>query len=142
LGKAPLFIQAVWRDGMTVQVEGGDGSVHEEDRKLDFLAALEFDRLHAALSKKGAAGSGLSRRDGDEVSPADGAGVSSDDGAGDEGPSDTDESPPGDEQSAADRKVRQGIERALVENWGLREVTRYVDKAISALDAPAAKKGK
>jgi len=136
LGKAPLFIQAAWRDGMTVQVEGADGSVHEEDRKLDLLVALEFDRLHAALSKK--EGAGGRNADGVEDSLADDEDQSS---------HDADEvsangSSAEDKETAADRKTRQGIERALIEDWGFREVKRYVDKAISALDGPAAKRGK
>jgi ParB-like chromosome segregation protein Spo0J len=136
LGKAPLFIQAAWRDGMTVQVEGADGSVHEEDRKLDLLVALEFDRLHAALSKK--KGAGERNADGAEEPLADDEDQSSDDA--DEVSANG--SSAEDKETAADRKTRQGIERALIEDWGFREVKRYVDKAISALDAPAAKRGK
>jgi len=146
LGKAPLFIQAAWRDGMTVQVEGADGSVHEEDRKLDLLVALEFDRLHAALSKRErarernadeAAMDGSSLGDGapgaDEEPSTEHEGESSDDSNGHES---------GEGETAADRKTRQAVERALLEDWGLREARRYVDKAIAALEAPAAKKGR
>ena len=37
-------------------------------------------------------------------------------------------------RSEADRKTGQAIERALKEDWGLREAKRYVDKAIAELE--------
>ena len=154
LGKAALVVQAAVRDGMTVQVDGEDGSAHEEDRKLDLLAGLEFDRLHAALSKregardrstKRAPPEGPSRGDraraSEEASTADDGPESSDDTDGGESSNERGSSS-GNEESAADRKTRQAIERALCENWGLREVKRYVDKAIAALEAPTAKMGR
>src|SRR5215472_17441714 len=39
-----------------------------------------------------------------------------------------------------DLPTRKAIERALTETWNLREVNRYVDKAIAALEPSAAKK--
>ncbi len=43
-------------------------------------------------------------------------------------------------ESSADERTRQAIQHALKEGWGLREVTRYVDKIISGLGAHDAKK--
>ncbi len=117
LGKAAPVVQEAADEGMMVDVEGdgkedGDEGQHQERRKLDLLAALEFGRLHAALSTRG---SGGERRAADPSS----------------GESD---------EPYADRETRQAIERALTERWGYREVKRYVDKAIAALDTSAAKK--
>ncbi len=42
--------------------------------------------------------------------------------------------------SIADERTRHAIKRALRENWGLREVTRYVDKAVAAPYARAHRK--
>ncbi len=121
LCKAPGVVQEAVRVGMTVDVEGeGDEGAHQAQRRLELLAALEFSRLHAALEKpssdaKKASGSDKPVADGD-VSSAE------------------------EQESEADRKTHQAIERALKENWGLREVKRYVDKAIGTLDPQRPKK--
>ncbi len=117
LGKAAAVVQEAALEGMMVDVEadgegdGGEGT-RQERRKLDLLAALEFSRLHAALSTEG---SGGERKAADPSSAAS-------------------------EEPYADRETRKAIERALTESWGYREVKRYVDKSIAASDAPAAKK--
>ncbi len=36
---------------------------------------------------------------------------------------------PEEQESEADRKTHEAIERALKENWGFREVKQHVDKA-------------
>src|SRR5215831_16880368 len=70
----------------------------EETRKLDLMSALQFTRLHQALSKKGG-----KTKDG---------------------------------KSTADAQTGAAITRALKEDWGLRDVTLYVSKAIAKLAAP------
>ncbi len=107
LGKAPGVVQEAVRVGMAVDVEGeGDEGAHQAQRRLDLLAALEFSRLHAALEEPS---SDATKASGSEKPVADGDG------------------------SEADRKTHEAIERALKENWGFREVKRYVDKAIGTL---------
>jgi len=115
LGSAPGVVQEA-ADGIMVDAagdgeEGGAEGSHQERRKLELTPALEFVRLHAALSAKG------SGRAGEAADP------SSDEG-----------------EPYADRQTRKAIERALTEEWGLREVKRYVDKAVAALDGSAPKK--
>jgi len=115
--KAPVVVQEAVRVGVTVDVQGdGDQGAHQEPRQLKLFEAIEFCRLHAALQAAGA-----SRRkkpiaiQGDESSSSE-------------------------QPSEADRKTREAIERALKEDWSLREVNRYVDKALAALDPTRPKK--
>jgi len=76
----------------------------EEPHTLDLISALEFTRLHEALSKK--------------VPMSKGG------------------------KSPADTQTGAAIARALKEDWGVRDVKLYVNKAISELKAPVAKKGR
>ena len=115
LDKAPGVVQEA-ADGIMVDVAGdgeGDGAEgsHQELRKLELMPALEFVRLHTALSAK----------------RSEPAGEAAD--------------PSGKEtETYADRQTRKAIERALKEQWGFREVKRYVDKAVAALNGSAPKK--
>jgi hypothetical protein len=111
LVRAPVVVQEAARVGVTVDVQGdGDQGAHQAQRQLKLFEAIEFCRLHAALEAASA-----SRRkkpiaiEGDRSSSAEQA-------------------------SEADVKTREAIERALKERWGFREVKRYVDKAVAALD--------
>jgi len=137
---APVVVQEAARVGVTVQVEAdGDEGAHQVTRKLDLMAAIEFSRLHAALSRK--AGTGKREEDGTKLEePSSDAATAS----GSETPvaiEGDESSPPEEEESVADRKTREVIERSLKEKWGLREVKRYVDRAIAALDPTRPKKG-
>src|SRR5262249_44772587 len=119
--------QALLR-GLRSELEGA----HQEQRKLDLFAALEFSRLQAAMSNKKTAKQKQENRERDEPS-TDAEEKPSDD---DHGESSTLEG----KESAADRATRKAIERALTEGWGYREVKRYVDKAIAALNGPSPRK--
>ncbi len=52
VAKASEVVRDAMRSGVTVEDEGDEGGAHQEERKLDLRAALEFERLHAALAKK------------------------------------------------------------------------------------------
>src|SRR5262249_293601 len=113
---APMVVQEAARVGVTVDVQGdGDQGGHQEQRQLKLLEAIEFSRLHAARK---ATASGRKKDKGGE-----GDGSSS-----------------AEQASEADRKTREAIERAVKEDWSLREVKRYVDKALAALDPTRPKK--
>jgi len=45
-------------------------------------------------------------------------------------------------ESRADKQVAGAIAHALKNNWGLREITRYVDRTIAELASPAPKKAR
>jgi ParB/RepB/Spo0J family partition protein len=114
--KAPVVVQEAVRVGVTVDVQGdGDQGAHQEKRQLKLFEAIEFCRLHAALEAAGA-----SRRKKPIATQ------------GDESSSE--------QPSEADLKTREAIERALKEEWSLREVNRYIDKALAALDPTRPKK--
>src|SRR6516162_5974779 len=105
LGASADVVQKGVSDGNKVPVapdqkkDGGDDDESaEETRTLDLLSALQFTRLHEALSKKGG-----KTKDG---------------------------------KSTADAQTGAAIARALKEDWGLRDVTMYVSKAIAGLAAP------
>jgi ParB/RepB/Spo0J family partition protein len=102
LADSPEVVKQGVQDGLAIPGNGkdkgaSDGDAGEQKQTLDLVAALEFTRLHNALSKKG--GEGKS-------------------GA-----------------LSADERTRQGIQHALKEGWGAREVRRYVDKIIAGLAA-------
>jgi len=107
LAASPEVVQKGVSDGIKVPVDpdnkdGDDDESAEETRKLDLMSALQFTRLHQALSKKGG-----KTKDG---------------------------------KTAADAQTSVAIARALKEDWGLRDVTLYVSKAIAKLTAPDNKK--
>jgi len=107
LAASPEVVQKGVSDGIKVPVDpdnkdGDDDESAEETRKLDLMSALQFTRLHQALSKKGG-----KTKDG---------------------------------KSTADAQTGAAITRALKEDWGLRDVTLYVSKAIAELAAPDNKK--
>jgi len=125
LGKAAAVVQQAAWEGIMVSAQGdGDEEAPQERRKLDLLAALEFSRLHTALSTKGA---GRSEDCRERQEPT------ADGGEKPSGDSRHESSPLEEKESAADRQTRRAIERALGEGWSLREVKRYVDKSIGAL---------
>jgi len=101
LADAPDVVQQGIRDGIAPSSAGKDNESFDTDgqqkQTLDLMTAIEFTRLHNALSKKGSEGKSSA--------------------------------------SSADERTRQGIEHALKQGWGLREVRHYVDKAISGLGA-------
>jgi len=115
--KAPVVVQEAVRVGVTVDTKGdGDEGAHQTQRQLKLFEAIEFSRLHAALDTARASRSKKPVAiEGDGSSQAEQA-------------------------SEADRKTREAIERALKEEWSLREVKRYVDKALAALDPTRPKK--
>ena len=107
LAASPEVVQKGVSDGIKVPVDpdnkdGDDDESAEETRTLDLLSALQFTRLHQALSKKGG-----KTKDG---------------------------------KSTADAQTGAVITRALKEDWGLRDVTLYVSKALAKLAAPDNKK--
>jgi ParB/RepB/Spo0J family partition protein len=130
LVKAPAVVQEAVRVGMTVDVDAdGDEGAHQAQRQLELLSALQFSRLHAALSRKEATGKREDDGDAEKASGSEKPLATEGDG-----PS------PEEEESVADRKTREAIARALKEKWGWREVKRYVDKAIGPLDPTRPKK--
>ena len=104
LAASPEVVQKGVSDGIKVPADpdrkdGGDGDEDEEEtRTLDLLTALQFNRLHQALSKKGG-----KTKDG---------------------------------KSTADAQTGAAIARALKENWGLRDVMLFVNRAISKATPP------
>ena len=111
LCSAPEVVQEAVRVGMTVKVEAdGDEAAHETQRQLELLPGLEFSRLYAALSNKQRTGKGERRKTQPQHSST------------------------AEPAQEAEEKIRQAIERALNENWGFREVKRYVDHAIAKLE--------
>jgi ParB-like chromosome segregation protein Spo0J len=132
LGKASAVVQDAAWEGVRVNIEGQDEGTYEERRKLDLFVALEFSRLHAALSNKKAAKQ--KRENGERGEPSTDGGETT---SGD----DHDESSASEgKESAADQATRKAIERALTEGWSYREVKRHVDKAIEALNGPKPRK--
>jgi ParB/RepB/Spo0J family partition protein len=114
--RAPVVVQEAARVGVTVDVQGdGDQGTHQVQRRLKLLEAIEFCRLHETLEARA---SGSKKRKAIES----------------DGPSSAEQA------SEADQKTREAIERALKEQWGFREVKRYVDKAVAALDPKRPKK--
>ena len=128
LGNAPAVVQEAAWEGVRVDAEGDEGA-HEEQRKLDLYVALEFSRLHAALSNKKAAKQ--KQRNGEP---------STDAGEEPSGDDHRESSASEGKESDADRATRNAIQRALTEGWSYREVKRYVDKAIEALNGPSSRK--
>jgi len=137
--KAPAVVQEAARVGVTVEVDAdGDEGAHQVTRKLELMAAIEFSRLHAAFSRK--EGTGKGEEDGTQLEEPSSDAVKF---SGSETPvavQGDGSSSPEEEESVADRKTREAIERALKENWGFREVKRYVDQAIGAPDPTRPKK--
>src|SRR5215813_9060492 len=109
--RAPLVVQEAVRVGVMVDAKGdGDQGAHQAQRQLKLFEAIEFCRFHAALDA-----ASPSRRKKPIAIEGDGS-------------SSAEQAP------EADRKTREAIDRALKEQWGFREVKRYVDKAVAALD--------
>jgi ParB-like chromosome segregation protein Spo0J len=114
--RAPVVVQEAARVGVTVDVQGdGDYCAHQEQHQLKLLEAIEFSRLHGALKATVSGSKKHKAVEGDGPSSAE-------------------------QGSEADRKTREAIERALKEQWGFREVKRYVDKAVAALHPNRPKK--
>jgi len=114
--KAPVVVQEAVRVGVMVDAKGdGDQGAHQAQRQLKLLEAIEFSRLHAALEAKASGSKKRIATEGDGASSAE-------------------------QESEADGKTREAIERSLKEDWSLREVKRYVDKALAALDPTRPKK--
>jgi ParB/RepB/Spo0J family partition protein len=105
LADSPEVVQQGVREGVKVPIATKpDEPSSEEKRTLDLVAALEFTRLHEALSKQ----RGKSK----------------------------------DGESSADRLTREAVAHALKEDWGLREITRYVDKILLKPSGPETKKSR
>jgi len=135
---APVVVQEAARVGVTLEVEAaGNEGAHQVTRKLELMAAIEFSRLHAAFSRKESRGN--REEDGTQLEPPSSSAVKASDSEKPVAIEGDGCSPEG-AQSVADRKTREAIERALKEKWGFREVKRYVDKAIAALNGPSPRK--
>src|SRR5262249_49001783 len=126
LGKAAAVVQQAAWEGIMVNAQAdGDEEAPQERRKLDLLTGLEVSRLHTAPSKKGG---GRNEEGGERDEPT------ADRGEKPSVDSRRKSSPLEEKESAADRQTRKAIGRALSEGWSYREVKRYVDKSIAALN--------